>query len=129
MSRRVPRPATPLPSMPPISTPCSAAIFLTSGEDFVRTRSSNDLSLLYLSLLAVGFIMWVAYGLSIGNWVVVATNTASLTFMTVTIVVALRYRRGSARRATAARLRPPTASLTRNRLMDSMQLAEPSGLP
>jgi len=68
----------------------------------LRTRSSNDLSLLYLSLLDVGFIMWVAYGLSIGNWVVVATNTASLTFMTVTIVVALRYRRGSARRATAA---------------------------
>jgi len=67
-----------------------------------RTRSSNDLSLLYLSLLDLGFVMWIAYGLSIGNWVVVGTNTASLTFMSVTILIALRYRRGGARRAAAA---------------------------
>jgi uncharacterized protein with PQ loop repeat len=67
-----------------------------------RTRSSYDLSLQYLSLLDLGFVMWVAYGVSISNWVIVATNAASLTFMTVTILVALRYRRGGARRAAAA---------------------------
>ncbi len=66
-----------------------------------RTRSSNDLSLLYLSLLSLGFVVWVSYGVSIANWVVAGTNAASLTFMLVTILVALRYRRGGARRAAA----------------------------
>ena len=64
-----------------------------------RTRSSNDVSLLYLGLLDVGFVLWIAYGISLGNWVLIASNSASITFMTVTILVALAYRRGGARRA------------------------------
>ena len=67
-----------------------------------RTRSSNDVSLLNLGLLCVGFIVWVSYGASISNWVIAGTNTASLTVMTITILVALRYRRGGSRRAAAA---------------------------
>src|SRR4030095_5326634 len=42
MSRLVTRPAIPLPCRPAISIPCSAAIFRTSGEDLVRSRSSTD---------------------------------------------------------------------------------------
>jgi MtN3 and saliva related transmembrane protein len=68
----------------------------------LRTRSSNDLSLLYLSLLDLGFLVWVAYGASISNWVLVGSNSASFTFMTATILIAIRYRRGGARRAAAA---------------------------
>src|SRR2546423_14357175 len=45
MSRLVTRPATPEPCSDAMLTPCSAAIFLTSGDDFVRTRSSNELPL------------------------------------------------------------------------------------
>lgn len=67
-----------------------------------RTRSSHDVSLQYLALLDLGFVLWVAYGASIANWVVAGTNTASFSVMTVTILVALRYRRGGARRAAAA---------------------------
>lgn len=67
-----------------------------------RTRSSNDVSLLYLSLLDLGFVIWIAYGYSIGNWVIVGTNGASLTIMAITILVALRFRRAGARRAAAA---------------------------
>ena len=64
-----------------------------------RTRSSNDVSLLYLGLLSLGFVVWIAYGYSISNWVLAGTNSASLAFMVVTILVALSYRRGGARRA------------------------------
>lgn len=66
-----------------------------------RTRSSNDVSLLYLSMLSLGFIVWIAYGYSISNWVLAGTNSASLAVMVITLVVALRYRRGGARRAAA----------------------------
>ncbi len=67
-----------------------------------RTRSSNDVSLLYLGLLCVGFGVWILYGVSMPNWVLVGTNSASLAFMVVTILVALRYRRGGSRRAASA---------------------------
>ena len=66
-----------------------------------RTRSSNDVSLLYLSMLSGGFIVWLAYGLSISNWAMIISNIASLIFMVITIFVALTYRRGGAKRAAA----------------------------
>jgi uncharacterized protein with PQ loop repeat len=66
-----------------------------------RTRSSNDVSLLYLSMLAGGFIVWLAYGLSLSNWAMIISNIASLIFMVITILVALTYRRGGAKRAAA----------------------------
>jgi MtN3 and saliva related transmembrane protein len=58
-----------------------------------RTRSSRDVSLLYLSMLDLGFVAWISYGWSIGNWALILSNTASLTIMTATILVALRFRR------------------------------------
>ncbi len=62
-----------------------------------HTRSSRDVSLLYLSLLDLGFVAWISYGWSIGNWALILSNTASLTFMTVTIMIALWFRRREAR--------------------------------
>ena len=66
-----------------------------------RTKSSNDVSLLYLTMLAGGFIVWLAYGLSLNNWAMIISNIASLVFMVITILVALTYRRGGAKRAAA----------------------------
>jgi uncharacterized protein with PQ loop repeat len=66
-----------------------------------RTRSSNDVSLLYLSMLSGGFVVWLAYGLSINTWAMIISNVASLIFMVITIFVALTYRRGGAKRAAA----------------------------
>lgn len=61
-----------------------------------RTRSSNDVSLLYLSMLCVGFIAWLAYGLALANPAMIISNTASLVFMSATILIALSFRRGRA---------------------------------
>ena len=58
-----------------------------------KTGSSRDFSLLYAALLSVGFVAWLAYGLALGNAPMIVSNVASLSFMTVTIVVALAYRR------------------------------------
>jgi len=67
----------------------------------LRTRSSNDVSLLYLSMLCGGFCVWLAYGYALGNVAMLVSNTASLAFMAITIAVALTFRRGGARRAAA----------------------------
>ena len=58
-----------------------------------RTRSSNDVSVIYLSMLDVGFFIWLAYGLTLGNVAMIVSNVASITFMTATITVAMWFRR------------------------------------
>jgi len=63
-----------------------------------QTGSSRDVSIGYLSMLCVGFILWVSYGTALGNLPMMVTNTASLTFMLVTIGVALYFRRREAAR-------------------------------
>jgi len=58
-----------------------------------QTHSSRDVSIGYLSLLDLGFVIWISYGFSIGNWALIISNAASLSFMTLTILVALSFRR------------------------------------
>jgi len=58
----------------------------------LQTRSSRDFSIGYPVLLSVGFVLWLAYGISIENPPMMISNTASLVFMSLTIAVALRLR-------------------------------------
>ena len=59
----------------------------------LQTRSSRDFSIGYPTLLSVGFVLWLAYGIALGNLPMMISNTASLTFMLITIGVALYFRR------------------------------------
>jgi MtN3 and saliva related transmembrane protein len=55
-------------------------------------RSSREVSIAYFWVLLVGFTLWVAYGLTIGNWFLVVPNAVAFTVCVTTIAVALRYR-------------------------------------
>lgn len=59
----------------------------------MHTRSSRDFSLGYPLLLCAGFVLWMAYGVALGNLPMMLSNVASLTFMILTIAVALYFRR------------------------------------
>jgi uncharacterized protein with PQ loop repeat len=59
----------------------------------LATGSSDDFSIQYMLVLVVGFVIWVSYGLAIANPVLILTNTASLTFGLVTVLIAVRLRR------------------------------------
>jgi MtN3 and saliva related transmembrane protein len=70
-----------------------AASPLLQVRRMLQTRSSRDYSLGYPTLLAAGFVAWLAYGISLGNIPLMLSNTVSLAFMVTTIGVALRFRR------------------------------------
>jgi uncharacterized protein with PQ loop repeat len=74
----------------------AAAPFLQIRR-MLHTRSSRDVSLLYLTLLEGGFVLWLAYGWSIGNAALILSNIASISFMTATILFAVALRRGRGR--------------------------------
>jgi len=57
-----------------------------------RAGSSDGVSIGYLGVLAVGFALWFAYGVSIGNIALIVTNTVSLIVGTTTTLTAWRLR-------------------------------------
>lgn len=59
----------------------------------VRARSSDGVSILYLSVLLVGFALWFAYGVSIGNVALVLTNVVAISVGAVTVLIAWVLRR------------------------------------
>ena len=67
----------------------------------LRERSSQDVSIGYLLVLEVGFLLYLAYGLSISNRVLIVTNIVAIVMNTITIAVALALGRRNAPRRLA----------------------------
>ncbi len=61
----------------------------------IERRSSADVSIAYLAVLVVGFVLWIAYGMALGNAAIVVPNSAALTIGLITIAVAYRFRQGA----------------------------------
>jgi uncharacterized protein with PQ loop repeat len=61
---------------------------------FVR-RSSADVSIAYLLVLEAGFLLWIGYGIALGNPVIAVPNSVAAIVGIVTMVVAWTYRHGA----------------------------------
>jgi uncharacterized protein with PQ loop repeat len=59
----------------------------------VHHRSSHGISTGYLAVLFVGFLLWLAYGIAIENWALIAPNTIAAIVCAATIAVVRHYRR------------------------------------
>jgi uncharacterized protein with PQ loop repeat len=60
----------------------------------VARQSSADVSIAYLAVLEFGFLLWVGYGLALGNPVILVPNTVASIVGAATIVVAWFLRPG-----------------------------------
>lgn len=58
----------------------------------LQRRSSSDVSIGYLLVLQVGFLLWMTYGFSLGNPAILTPNAVAFLIGVVTLVVTLRYR-------------------------------------
>jgi uncharacterized protein with PQ loop repeat len=59
----------------------------------VSSRSSRDISVGYFVVLLIGFVLWIAYGVSVGDPVLIVPNLVALVVTVATITITLRYRR------------------------------------
>jgi MtN3 and saliva related transmembrane protein len=55
-------------------------------------RSSADVSVAYLGVLFVGFVLWLSYGVAIGNVPLIVSNVVALATNVLTIAAVLRFR-------------------------------------
>jgi MtN3 and saliva related transmembrane protein len=58
----------------------------------LERRSSADVSLGYLAVLLLGFVLWVGYGLSKTDWALIVPNSVAFIVGVATIVIAFRFR-------------------------------------
>ena len=65
-------------------------------RQMLRTRSSRDFSVASFVVLNIGFLLWLSYGLSMGNLAVAIPNVVAFTVGVTTIVVARRLRQAPA---------------------------------
>jgi len=65
-------------------------------RQMLRTRSSRDFSVASFVVLNIGFLLWLSYGLAIGNLAVAIPNVVAFTVGVTTVVVALRLRQSAA---------------------------------
>ena len=54
--------------------------------------SSKGVSVAYQQVLLVGFVLWISYGIAIGNAALIVPNTVAAVVSLATIAVALRFR-------------------------------------
>jgi uncharacterized protein with PQ loop repeat len=55
-------------------------------------RTSRGVSIAYLSVLLVGFCLWLAYGVALGNTALIVPNAVALVVCATTIGVARHFR-------------------------------------
>lgn len=58
----------------------------------LRRGSSSGVSIAYFGVLTVGFCLWIAYGLALGNLALIVPNGVALVLALATIGVAAAHR-------------------------------------
>ncbi|MGO4405697.1 SemiSWEET family sugar transporter [Bosea sp. RAF48] len=54
---------------------CSTISFVPQAWRIVRTRNTDAISPLTYSLTVTGFALWTAYGIGLGEWPLIVTNS------------------------------------------------------
>jgi len=66
--------------------------WLPQAVHIIRTRDTAAISLLTYSVFALGVLLWLCYGLFLGDWPLIGANLTTL--MPVLAIIALKLRHG-----------------------------------
>ena len=58
----------------------------------VARGSSADISIPYLAVLLVGFVLWLAYGIALTNAALIVSNAVAIATYAITTAAVLRFR-------------------------------------
>ena len=57
---------------------CSTTSFAPQAWKIIKTRNTADLSKRMYTVTVIGFALWLAYGLVLGQWPIIVTNAICL---------------------------------------------------
>lgn len=64
---------------------------LLQARALMRAGSAREISIPFLTTLAAGHAVWLVYGIAIGSWPLIVTDTVGLCCGVVTCVTAVRF--------------------------------------
>ena len=70
---------------------CTTLAFVPQAIHAIRTRQTKDISLLTYLMFVVGILLWLAYGLMIGDLPLIVANTVTLGLASAILATKLRY--------------------------------------
>ncbi|HWY60361.1 MAG TPA: SemiSWEET transporter [Rhizomicrobium sp.] len=70
---------------------CTTLAYLPQVIRAWRTRSTHDVSLKMYILMVMGTVLWLAYGVALMDWPLIAANAVSLVFTGSILFLKLRY--------------------------------------
>lgn len=65
--------------------------FLPQSIRAIRTKHTKDISLSMLIMLETGVVIWIIYGYIISDIPLLFANTVSFIFVSITLVLKLKY--------------------------------------
>ena len=65
--------------------------WLPQALKVIREKEARALSLLATAVFTAGVVLWLIYGLAIGDWPLIGSNAATLGLMAPILVLKLRY--------------------------------------
>lgn len=57
---------------------CSMVSFTPQAWKIIKSRQTKDLSAVMYAITCAGFALWAAYGILLGQWPIIVTNTVCL---------------------------------------------------
>lgn len=79
-----------------VAATCTTLSFLPQLVRVLKLRSARDISLGMFLVFSFGTALWLAYGLFIHSWPVMAANAVTLVLSISILVLKLRYDRDAA---------------------------------
>ena len=70
---------------------CTTVSFLPQAIKIIKLKETRDISLLTYLLLEVGILMWLIYGLMIGQMPIILANAVTLIFTTVILFLKIKF--------------------------------------
>jgi MtN3 and saliva related transmembrane protein len=74
-----------------VAATCTTIAFLPQVIKTVRTKHTEDISLLMYGILTFGLVLWLIYGLLIWNLPIIAANSVILAFTLVILILKMKY--------------------------------------
>ncbi len=65
--------------------------WLPQARKVIREKETRALSLPATGAFTVGLVLWLIYGLAIGDWPLIGSNAVTLTLMAPILAMKLRY--------------------------------------
>lgn len=69
----------------------TTACWLPQAVKVIRDRETRALSLIATAAFTAGVVLWLIYGLAIGDWPLIGSNAVTLGLMSIILAMKLRY--------------------------------------